>query len=245
MGDLKALRAAIAAALCTDGASPGGSATAVATAGAQALPGDGGAVTLMSSDAHRQTLAATDEVITAVEQAQYTVGEGPSLDAVVTGRPVLVDDLSDPWHQATWPGLAGQLADLPVAGLFAFPMRLGATPVGVALCYRRLAGELDAEEVTFALRAANVLTLALLHIREEHAGPDDEQGDWLGDGMPGTRAVHQATGMVMVQLGGVTSPVAFARLRAYAFAHERTLDDVAAAIVARHLVLEPDDGAAT
>lgn len=242
MGDLRALRAAITAAMRADGGA-GGTATALAAAGARAMPGDGAAVTLMSTDEHRQTLAATDAVISAVEQAQYTVGEGPSLEAVTTARPVLVPDLGDRWHQAAWPALVGQVAALPVGALFAFPMRLGATVVGVVLTYRRTAGELDHDDLTFALRATHVLTFALLQIREEHAAPDDGSGDWLGDGMPGTRAVHQATGMVMVQLGMVTAPVAFARMRAHAFACDRTLEDVAADIVARNLVLESDDGA--
>src|SRR5437763_51787 len=51
--------------------------------------------------------------------------------------------------------------------------------------------------------------------------------------------VHQATGMITVQLG-VTVAVALVRLRAYAYAHDRRLRDVAADVVARRLRFDPD-----
>ena len=51
--------------------------------------------------------------------------------------------------------------------------------------------------------------------------------------------VHQATGMIIVQLG-VTAAVALIRLRAYAYAQDRRLRDVAADVVARRLRFDPD-----
>jgi hypothetical protein len=49
--------------------------------------------------------------------------------------------------------------------------------------------------------------------------------------------VHQASGMVAVQLG-VTVGEALIRLRAYAFAHEMTLTELAAEVVSRRLRLD-------
>jgi hypothetical protein len=54
--------------------------------------------------------------------------------------------------------------------------------------------------------------------------------------------VHQATGMLIVQLG-VSAAVALMRLRAYAYSHERRLQDVASDVVARQLRFPPDAGA--
>ena len=51
--------------------------------------------------------------------------------------------------------------------------------------------------------------------------------------------VYQAQGMIMVQLG-VPLADAMVRIRAYAYAHNKRLNDVAADIVAGKLVLEPD-----
>jgi hypothetical protein len=47
--------------------------------------------------------------------------------------------------------------------------------------------------------------------------------------------------MITVQLG-VNAEIAFARLRAHAFAHNRRLRDVARDVVARRLRFEPDGG---
>jgi hypothetical protein len=54
--------------------------------------------------------------------------------------------------------------------------------------------------------------------------------------------VHQATGMIIVQLG-VTAAVALARLRAHAYAHDRRLREVASDVVARRLRFESETGA--
>jgi len=51
--------------------------------------------------------------------------------------------------------------------------------------------------------------------------------------------IDQATGMLTVQLG-VGASEAYARLRAYAYARDRRLGDVAGDIVARRLRLDPD-----
>jgi AmiR/NasT family two-component response regulator len=51
--------------------------------------------------------------------------------------------------------------------------------------------------------------------------------------------IYQATGMLTEQLG-VSISVAFARLRAYAYAQDRRLSDVAHDIVTRRLRLDPD-----
>jgi AmiR/NasT family two-component response regulator len=52
--------------------------------------------------------------------------------------------------------------------------------------------------------------------------------------------VYQAQGMVMIQLG-VPLGEAMARLRAHAYAQDRTLGSVARDIVARTLTLEADE----
>jgi hypothetical protein len=51
--------------------------------------------------------------------------------------------------------------------------------------------------------------------------------------------IHQATGMVAVQLG-VDLSTALVRLRAHAFAQDRLLSEVAVAVVARTLRFRPD-----
>jgi AmiR/NasT family two-component response regulator len=70
--------------------------------------------------------------------------------------------------------------------------------------------------------------------------PDTADLAWQRDDPTAHRAqVHQATGMMLVQLG-VGADAAFARLRAYAYAHDRRLGVVARDVVERRLRFEPD-----
>lgn len=57
-------------------------------------------------------------------------------------------------------------------------------------------------------------------------------------------AVHQATGMVSVQLD-VSMEIALLRLRAHAYASERALGDVAQDVVARRLRFDDDKSGPT
>jgi ANTAR domain/GAF domain len=89
------------------------------------------------------------------------------------------------------------------------------------------------------------------HADDWHADGDGEgrraapaDGSWWHgpwwDGLWNDRAeVHQATGMILAQLG-VSAEDAFVRLRAHAFATRRPLADVARDVVARRLVFAQD-----
>lgn len=201
-------------------------------------PIDGAAFTVMTSASRWDTLCASDDVIAAVEELQFSLGEGPVADAFRTRRPVLVSDMSSSGPASRWPVFAAGTADLQVGGLFAFPMQLGAITVGVCATYRRLAGGLGTVEVQALLRAVDIVTLSLLAAR---AGDEQEYPDlaWLDGHDRRRRLVHQATGMLTVQLG-LGAEEAFARMRAYAFAEGRSVDAVAEDVVARRLRLDPD-----
>lgn len=64
-------------------------------------------------------------------------------------------------------------------------------------------------------------------------------GDVIDDIAAHRAEVHQATGMVSAQLE-LPPDDALARIRAYAFLHDKTVRAVAADIVARTLRLDPD-----
>ena len=74
-------------------------------------------------------------------------------------------------------------------------------------------------------------------LRPDGPWPDRRRPEQAGLQHP---EVHQATGMVIVQLG-VSAAVALVRLRAYAYANDRRLRDVAGDVVARRLRFEPEE----
>lgn len=199
-------------------------------------PIDGAAFTQMTSDTARDPWVASDQTIAAIELAQYSLGEGPALEAYDTGRAVLVPDLAAPWVAARWPMLVAETAHLDVGGVFALPMQVGAITAGVCEVYRRRAGPLSAGDLRLVLGAMDDATLTLLALRSGIVGDGAEAGS-PGGTLP--RGVHQATGMLVVQLG-VSAESAFARLRAHAYANERTIHEVADDIVERRLRLEAD-----
>jgi GAF domain-containing protein len=173
-----------------------------------------------------------DAVSAGLENQQFTLGEGPGLDAAASGVPVLVADLLE--ARTRWPEFAPAAVELGVRAVFAFPLRIGAISVGTMLAHRGSVGPLNPAAVTDALALADSVTIALLDRSFSDADRADQAP--LGWAAPVTfRAeVHQATGMISVQLG-VSLAEALVRLRAHAWSGDRLLADVAADVVARRL----------
>ena len=206
---------------------------------------DGAGVTVMTSPTVRDTVHATDRVAGELEEWQLTFGQGPCLDAFTGGGPVLVVDLHSSESAARWPVFTPAALDSGARAVFALPLQVGAIRVGVLDLYRTRPGGLSPHELADALAFAHTAGMLLL---DTAAGTQPDTADlaWQRDDPTAHQAqVHQATGMILVQLG-VGAEAAFARLRAYAYAHDRRLGDVARDVVERQLRFEPDpspDGA--
>jgi GAF domain-containing protein len=196
---------------------------------ARALSASGVGVSVMAANGIHSVATASDPATERIEELQFTVGEGPCVDAVATSRPVLVPDLSD-GAMGRWPIYAPAVHDAGIRAVFAFPMQIGAARLGVLDVFRTLPGPLSREELGHALTFADRAVTALLD-GQEHA---TTAPDGLDEVIEHHAAVFQAQGMVMVQLG-IPIAEALVRIRAYAYAENRPLNDVAADIVARRL----------
>ena len=192
---------------------------------------DSAAVAVMLDSTARETVYASDQVASELEELTLTLGEGPGVDAFV-GGPILVADVMAPDGLTRWPVFAPAAAQAGVRGVFALPMRVGAIRLGVMDLYRARPGDLDREQLADALVLADTACALLLDAAQRDGSrPDGSRPEQVRPLHP---EVHQATGMIIVQLG-VTAAVAMIRLRAYAYAHDRRLHDVAADVVARRL----------
>jgi GAF domain/ANTAR domain len=197
---------------------------------------DGASISVLTATDARETLSATDDTAEVLEELQFTLNEGPCLEAATTGSPVLVPDVQDTTDTAQWPVFATAVGERTDArALFALPLQWGAINLGVLDLYRRAPGSLNEEQRRDAIGAADVAALMMLGHRTDPSG----YGGWLDSAAASRAEVHQATGMVLVQLG-VTAPEALARLRAYAFLHGRLLIDVARDVVARRVSFVED-----
>jgi ANTAR domain-containing protein/GAF domain-containing protein len=215
----------------------------VCAAAAAALPVSGAWVLARGAGANH-LMCVTDEVGEQLAELQMTLGEGPCLDVLDSGAPVLVADLDDAHAARRWPGFTSQARQSSAAAIFALPLQLGAIRVGSLGLYRDKPGALGTAELGDALILADAATIVLLE-SEYLDGAATVLGAGPG-GQPPDLARHrakidQATGMVSVQLG-VAIGEAFVRLRAYAYAQDRRLSEVAGDIVARRLRLSPDSG---
>lgn len=205
----------------------------------QALQVRGAALTLTTTVKSLEPVYATNAVADRVEQVQCTVGQGPAFDALVSGQPVLVEDLSAHSAARRWPLFAPEADRLGVRAMYSLPLTLGALHVGVLDLYHDTSYQLDHEQLVDALVYADT---ALLLALDEQGGivtaVDGAHLDVQGTALWHAE-VHQAAGMVSVQTG--TSVLdALVRLRGYAYAKDRPLTDIARAVVHRRLRFQPD-----
>jgi hypothetical protein len=164
-----------------------------------------------------------------LDDLQFTLGEGPGMDAAASGELVLEPDLQAVPVQR-WPIFTPAALELGVRAVFAVPLQIGVIRLGVLLAHRDAPGVMDDGVLTDMLIFAAAATHALL--RPATTGPEPQ---WLSGQAPGYRAeVHQATGMISAQLE-VSQAEALIRLRGRAFSQQRAVADVAADVVARRM----------
>lgn len=197
---------------------------------------DGASVTAMSGPVARELVCASDEVSARLEELQFTTGEGPGAEDFRPGSPMLIGDLDSVVRR--WPGFVPVAVAAGAQAMFLFPLQAGAIRVGVLSLYRAQLGPLAGEQLADALIFADIALRLLLDGAAGITGAPDYRPM---DGMSEARAeVHQATGMISVQLG-VSLEEAFVRLRAHAFASNAALGDVAAQVVRRLLRFGPPE----
>ncbi len=195
----------------------------------------GAAVTASLRTSPWETLYATDAVAADLEDLALTLGQGPGVDAI-RGSAALVADLSAPDALARWPAFAGAAMSLGVAAVFAFPLQVGAIRLGVLNLSRIDRGELNRTQLADALALAEMACALVL---DSHLAT--RSGAHRRSAQPASLRhpeIHQATGMVAVQLG-VSVAIALVRLRAYAYVHDRPVRDVAREVVSRRLRFAP------
>lgn len=191
----------------------------------------GAGIMLMSGDLPVGSLCTTDDVSALIEDLQYTLGEGPCVDAYRLDMAVLEPDLADP-VVPRWLAFTGPALDAGVRAIFGFPLGVGIARMGALNLYSDTPGPLSVDQHADALVMAEIAAEAVLAMQAgESTGVLATE---LEEGSNFQYVVHQAAGMVCVQLG-VSMAQALVRLRAHAFANQRLVADVAVDVVARRL----------
>jgi GAF domain-containing protein len=203
---------------------------------AAALPVTGVGLVLMTKAGPAGTVAVSDGPAHVLEELQFALGEGPSIECSRTGRPVLQPDLART-GPLRWPGFCAGALEAGVRAIFAFPLRVGGIRLGVLGLYRDAPGELSQADQVEALSFADAATALLLHLHAQSppdaqaapsetagVGPADPFAPKLGaiTVLEDRAEIHQATGVVAVQ-ASATIAEALVLLRARAYALDRSI----------------------
>ena len=188
-----------------------------------------------SLDRGLQTVCATPGG-QAGESLQFDLGEGPSSMAHRTGWPVQVPDLE---RDRTWPAFAEAAGGVGLRAVFAFPFRSGSVGLGALTVYQHVTGDLTSEQYADALVVAQVAFNLFASLQAGR--PPGELEALVTEGLSNTVEVHQASGVVSVQLG-IPVAASLAVLRAHAFAEASSLTDIATQVIEHRLKLGPLQG---
>ena len=229
----------------SDAISGAGTALAVADRLCRACVGlldvDGASISLTLDGTNRGTLGSSGELSRQLDALQFTFGEGPCLDAVRDGGPVLVADLDDV-RETRWPAFTEAVLAAGISAVFALPVSVTSQRVGALDLYRSRAGALSEQGLTGGLLAAELAALPLLDVLATHrevVSRGDEDG-WTQLASLDRVEVYQATGMIVGALG-VDPTTALVRLRANAYARGMTAGELAWHVVERRAPLDSPD----
>lgn len=189
---------------------------------------NGASVSVFDSGGRQSTICATDSVSARAESLQFELGEGPHWEALRSGRPVLSPDIRAS-SAPLWPMFSQAAVGLGIGAVFAFPMKIGAAVVGVVDLYCLAPRRLDSHQVSLASSMANRIAADAVRIATNSANDAVATEHPMAPAL--RREVHQATGMIQVQLN-VTATEAFTRLRGRAFSTSTPIERLAKDVVA-------------
>ena len=209
----------------------------VCAVAADVLAADNASLALVVNHATSWIEGSSDCAVVLDEQ-QFSLGDGPTFMAIDSLAPVMAIDMTSPEALRRWPAFAPVAIRHDAIAVFSFPLRVGEARLGVMSAYRSQPGELTAVEYADGLVVASLATMALL---QEQAGASP--GDLAVAFSPGV--IHQsqvqlAAGMVSEQLD-VSIIEALVRLRAYAYAHEQSVNSAAQSVISRELAFQKEE----
>ncbi|MFD5803957.1 GAF and ANTAR domain-containing protein [Streptomyces sp. NPDC127020] len=181
-------------------------------------------------------LCASGDRASYLAEIQATLGTGPCVTAVEEGVPVLACDLTCGADAGRWPFFAQQATAIGVRAVYALPLGTDDACLGTLDLYRDSPGGLSAPQLRTARLVAGVITVALMALPRR-------EGAWLDEVAGDHDEVYRAVGMIMAQLR-IGADEALARLRADAFARDRTVQAVAREVLThrRHFGHESGPG---
>jgi transcriptional regulator with GAF, ATPase, and Fis domain len=181
-----------------------------------------------------QVIASSTERTRLLELFQLQADEGPCLDCVRTGQPVLVSDLAA--ERSRWPAFATEGLREGFRSVHAVPLRLRREIIGALNLFGTEPGALGEQDLTVARALADTATIGILQERAIHRG--EVLTEQLQTALNSRVTIEQAKG-VLAHAGGLEMDQAFHALRSYGRARSTRLSEIAGQLVVG--LLEPAD----
>lgn len=189
---------------------------------------DGVTISLLTHTPVRQLLCASRPAALRLEELQFTLGEGPCIDAARDRVPVLVADLHG--ELTRWPLFGACARELlpQVGAVYGFPLLVGGQALGAVDLIRDQPAPADPPFLRRAELAVQAVAQVLLPVYRRLLA-DEEAPPWEPTDMIATHwgATYRAAGMLAVRRG-ITVLEALDRMRAEAFVTGRPLSAIAA-----------------
>lgn len=201
----------------------------IAVACAEVLAVDGVGLSLFGSHSFRTPIGASDPLASAAERLQFTVGEGPCLEAHSRRHQVRASD-SDLARR--WPAFHRELVTkTPFRGIISLPLQGGMSGLAaIDLYYRRPERVLDPSHQQTSAAADTVAALLTEHLRSIPFG-SAAVDDWVRAVQDEDRALVSVAMGMMTVAADLSFTDALAVLRAHAFAGDISLDQLSRDLV--------------
>lgn len=205
----------------------------LARACARILPVDGAGLSILDAAQQRIPLGASSPDAEVAERLQFTVGAGPCMTAADTRQPVFAvqEEL-----RRRWPVFTELLSrETPYRAVVALPLQPALTGFGAIDLYFEDSDDVLDLDVFDAIAVGELTGSALSDASVWSTWTASDGPQWLHGPAPLRRAaVWEAMGKVGVDLE-IGAPEALALLRGCAYGSGRTVDDVAADLLAGRL----------
>ena len=196
---------------------------------ADTLGASGAALTLFGPET---LMAASSPASRTAQCLEFTLGQGPARASVELCGPIIA---AGPQMAMAWPIYGPAVERLGIRAVAAVPVVAAGASLGALTVFdppRAHGPDLEAFEA-----AAGTLAVSLLSSWSVSEGDGPSGWPPLADQGDQWAVLNQAVGMVSVQCRSSTTD-ALALIKAHAFAEDRSVDEVAAAIVDRTLRLD-------
>jgi len=196
---------------------------------------DGASVSLVVND-RLATVAASNDLVRAMDADQYRLGEGPCVSAAASGTLVRTDSIAT---ETRWPAFVAAASAHGISSVISTPIAVLDRPVGALNLCSRTAWAFDAPQARLAALLASHAA-AMLTARDSEERSVAAISRTIQSVLIGRHSIALAQG-ILVARDGVTADEAHRRLRGLSRATNTGLTRTAEEIV-RTAEPEPPDG---